>query len=388
MLNKKKTVQFSDILKEEVENDVYSVQKTTSTKANNTATTISPEDIKSIKEKLEKPISREVAMEIKKKAILTSDSDAVQDYLFEEDGGQEGEEEEDPSDCLERRIGVKVKDVILIYAWLILGALLIYYVYSSVNTYVVDRNKPATNVAYTAQSKLSFPAVTICNWNTGDDPVNDIALDYCFHATSNDSTHEECKFPITKKKIVSGDQIFSCLVLNNDTRTPLQATKTGYLGTISVIVTIKNVTLSSGEIRSSGVQVTFHNIGETAQDLLLNETKCATPNFDNNFSISKVVSHTIRPTPFTKTFWESSYSAVELVKQRNNKIMVSFAYNTLNIQQVTEYEASNWLQLLGEISGMASTLYGFGFVMFWRTCLWLPIAIKKKSVKVVWEELN
>jgi len=144
----------------------------------------------------------------------------------------------------------------------------------------------------------------------------------------------------------------------------LKTNHTGYTGVVSLYFTIPLPTTPGDRI---GLQVSFHEIGTTPR--LMAETNYAIPNVDNFFTITKFNSIRLKPTPtnpnLKETWWESSYSNIEVVGDETTQVIVSIAYTTLNLNTITEVTTSSIPGLLGEIAGILGlTMVCFQFDVF------------------------
>jgi len=274
-----------------------------------------------------------------------------------EDADLESNESEVALDCLQKRTGITISELITGFAWVIAIAASILYLVNSVLSYQDAVKHPVTSVSFVEQVPLQFPAVTVCNWNAAYycDYCN-LTLDYC--TTVEEGTGEiiPCPFSLSFVTIEQNGQIFSCYSFNNDTEYPISVNSTGYGGSVSLYFTVPNVEYDRDA--RFGLQVSFHEVGSIPP--VFAETNFATAFVDNFYTLTMLIVNRLRPTkehPNTKfSQWSATYSTVELTAKNMNQVVVSFAYSTLNINAVTEIESKTVLSVIGEISGIVGVL--------------------------------
>ncbi|EFC45670.1 predicted protein [Naegleria gruberi] len=292
-------------------------------------------------------------------------------HKYEDGDGDDLESQNDHADCLQIRTGVRISEIITSIGWLI---------YAQTN--------PSTSISYIEQVPLNYPAVTICNWNAEYycDYCN-LTLKTCTMVNDTDGTIYECPFKLSETVIEQNGQVFQCYVFNNDTSKPLAVKTTGYGGSISMYFTLPPV--KSDRDSRFGLQASFHEIGSIP--LVFAETNFAIPYVDNFFTLTKIETNRLKSTeeyPLHSIHWDSRISNVQLTFKEDSIVVVSFAYSTLNIHQVSEIAGKTMLQLLGDLAGMLGVLLGIDILKALRGLLEIPQVIQQKSFRPIYELFN
>ena len=298
------------------------------------------------------------------------------------------------SDPLKKRIGYSIKDLITLLGWIACTGVFIWYFYSSITQTVEAFQNPATTVSYKAKTPMYFPAVTLCNWNPDDEEGGNKGSKFeavgCYRTvvSPNNVSYVPCEFPYYEKTIFSGVYYMNCIVFNNDTSAPAVASRTGHTGSLVFKARFPFDFFGEDDMTGfrAGATVSFHEVGSVPN--LSDETNTASGGLDNTFTIRKMVNKRLVPNPTTEIYWDSDYSAIDMIENRTDYITVTVAYNSLNIREQTDVYTVNILQLLGQLAGMTGTLYGLEILKVLRGCLWIPKSIKKKTAKYIWEEFN
>jgi len=294
--------------------------------------------------------------------------------------------------------GKLFKHIIVFVGWLFFGAAMFYYVIQVAQQYESYDGTPGVVLSYFSETPLYYPSVTICNWNTGFScPTCGLELLSCDWINQESTQFETCPFPV--KKLIIGDDTstaFTCYRLNDDTDSPLIATKTGYLGTISLSFKIP-IDFANANMQRAGLQVSFHPIGEEPD--LIAETNYATMGRDNAFTVRKVVHKILKPSvnqSSVDVYWESSYSPLQSVQgltesdtDFKSKIDISIAYNILNVKQYEEVSLIDIWQTIGQASSYINMLLGLDATKLVRTILVIPrIFLKKVTPYELWDTIN
>ena len=121
-----------------------------------------------------------------------------------------------------------------------------------------------------------------------------------------------------------------------------------------------------------GLQISFHEIGTVPN--VFSETNFAIPNVDNFFSVTKVLTTRLKPTKedgLHSVRWESVLSFIELTDTHDDIIVISVAYASMNLRQISEIYTTSFEGLLGQIAGMV-----------------VPYSVKHRSIRRVWDNFN
>ena len=280
----------------------------------------------------------------------------------------------------------KIRDTIILIAWILVAPILIWYFVSNISDYIASRITPSLSVSYYQQAVLRYPAVTICNFNPIEDGNNGLNITSC--VINSPTGYSDCEFSIDKAIIMDGDGLtYECIVLNNDTSSSPNATITGYEGLISTEVILPSDAMVVGS--NVGVTVTFHEPG-TIASLEGDETLFGTAGNDNYYTIRKHIMKKLVPTPSSRVVYIPNYSVLNRViaGEEDLTVPISFCYNSLNIKEVKETFTKDPLQLLGELAGVLGTLYGIELLKILRCILMIPKCVRKLSFKPIWSELN
>lgn len=272
------------------------------------------------------------------------------------EGDRDLESQHSTCDYLHRKTGVRISEIICLVGWIVCGAVCIYYIYIEAIGYQDAVSNPSTSVSFIEQVPLHFPAVTICNWNAAYYcDYCTLTLRACTMVNATDGTIIDCPFNMTMTTIEQSGQFFTCYVFNNNTESPVSVSTTGYGGSMSLYFDVPH----APQDRDSrfGLQASFHEIGTVPP--VFAETNFAVPFVDNFFSLTKIITNRLKETkeaPKNSVYWSSRASNVQLTQNSSTSVVVSFAYTTLNIKEITEIVSKTPLQLFGEIAGMLGTL--------------------------------
>eukprot|EP01027_Heterolobosea_sp_BB2_P018686 GEZU01026291.1.p2 GENE.GEZU01026291.1~~GEZU01026291.1.p2 ORF type:complete len:151 (+),score=37.13 GEZU01026291.1:216-668(+) len=142
--------------------------------------------------------------------------------------------------------------------------------------------------------------------------------------------------------------------------------------------TVKNI--------RNGVQVTFHRIDQVPN--LFGEINFVPSKFDGFYALRLLQRTYLNKT--TEYNWETSFSMTRLsgVNASNDQFAVSFSYQSLSVQTITDQISYTLTNVFGDLSGMFGTLMGLdgiklaaGFVALW----W---SVKKKSCEPLEDVFN
>jgi len=310
---------------------------------------------------------------------------------MEEEPEKERREEEEDKDPRKRKIRI-IKDVFVHIIWIAMGSLMIYYFYLIISQYLGSKSQPTSTVTYSTNITLLFPAVTICNWNqvinnTYEDYENLTMLD-CFNWQNN----ETCVPLFTYEVIPTSFGNFNCYVFNNDTNHVYNSSQTGFGGSFSALFLVTQP--PSNYLFRTGLQVTFDAPG-TVPDVY-NEIRFAPPGYDSFYGI-QVVSTTYENEsnpnnqgPFFS--YNTLYSATTLPFGVANKtdalVSISFAFQTLNLQDIDYASTYKITNLFGDFSGMIGVLMGIDVIKLSASIPVMILACRKRKLKYVTEHFT
>jgi len=277
---------------------------------------------------------------------------------------------------------------------------------------------------------MEFPTVTICNWNSL------LHCDTCnltlvkAYGVNSDGELFEAHIPHHYMEVRNDKVYFKCLVFNHDGTLPA-ATATGYGGSYSLFFEVPR--MPKDILNRNGLQVSFHEVGTIAP--VLAETNFARGKVDNFFVLTKfqttrlatsVNAHTsssesssstgessggtttthgtrsgstgttestttattTTKDPLIETRWESSLSVVELSEYNETTVVVSFAYATLNQNEIDEVTIISITETLGEIGAVIGFVMGVDVIKIVRGLLEIPYSIKERTLRNIWNVFN
>jgi len=191
------------------------------------------------------------------------------------------------------RCRVTIAEMITLLGWIAAISFCIWYVYNSGINYSDAQINPTTSLAYVESVPLSFPAITICNWNgIYDCDTCNLTLMYVTGVNAEDGTVGIVEIPYEYVDIEQGGQYFRCVVFNNDSSNPLSANLTGYGGSYSTFFRVP--LMEDDRDNRFGLQVSFHEIGTIPP--VFAETNFATSGVDNFYTLTKYVTTRLRAT--------------------------------------------------------------------------------------------
>nr|CAG4712775.1 unnamed protein product [Naegleria fowleri] len=280
-----------------------------------------------------------------------------------------------------------VGEAITFVAWIIVIGFCIWYVTKSVGQFQDAQVSPSTSLALIETVPLAYPAVTICNWNAMYDCAYcNLTLLYATIVVNGSVI--DVDLPYEYRHIEQEGQYFSCYVFNNNSDNPLSAQATGYGGTISLAFNVPPV--PQDRDARFGLQVSFHEIGTTPN--VFAETNFAVREVDNYFVLTKYSTIHLKPSEQfpdgVETVWASTLSTVRLTDIRDNVVVISFAYNTLNENKIAEIITYTLESLAGEVAGMIGMMMGIDALKMLRGILEVPYAIHQKSARGIWDVFN
>ncbi|KAL9646638.1 hypothetical protein ABK040_010750 [Willaertia magna] len=305
---------------------------------------------------------------------------------------QQQTEQQKKLSLVEKKTGFRLIEWIALLAWLGAIAVSIWYTIRTVNNYYSSQSNPTTSLSYIEEIPIAFPAITICNWNSIID------CNYC------NLTLMECTFvnPITGAIDLCNNnfvleyrdvwyldqQHFRCYVFNNDTNRPVFTNSTGYGGSFSLYFKVPAVPITRDS--RFGLQVTFHEIGTIPK--VFEETNFVTNRLDNFFTLTKIIEQRLKSknneNSLTTIRWETKLSTVQLTTNDDTLVVISIAYNTLNVNYIVEVITSTWESVMGEIAGIVGILMGIDALKALRGILEIPYAIGQRSVRPLYDIFN
>jgi len=283
--------------------------------------------------------------------------------------------------------------LIMTVCWI--GAIIgfVYYLYYIILQLRTAMSQPSTNVQYSFANTKAFPAVTICNWNTEGTPQQQgfpAPCDFCTVSFDGcvigGNPCNETLFPEFVTYNTSTLGIFYCYQFNNLADNIINASDTGYLGSISFNFFV--VKPPRDPLARTGLQVTFHAQGDIPD--VVNEINYAAPYNDNLFALREIDTVFLSGTD-AKT-WDVTIGQLQLSDFGNNSLLVpvtvTITYQTLATQTVTEVLTYTVFSFLGDISGMVGLLMGLDVLKFTRGLLAISKSVARKSAKPVIDVFN
>jgi hypothetical protein len=274
--------------------------------------------------------------------------------------------------------------------WIIAVAAFIAYVITISTTLILSQNNPTTTLVLEPprENIRTFPAVTICNWNTGGLPPNhgnncsfcQLQLTACYFA---DYT---CTAEITDRiapTIISSEgAIFYCYQFNTNASDVWKAEATGYDGAVSLVFDISLAPSFETSTRL-GLQVTFHS--QSTEPAVWDETNYIRAWTDGSYGIQEV--RTVPLYGAEEISYEVVPSSIGLagldvstVPPGQARVIVSFSYSSLDqkvIQYLYTYNISSYL---GDLAGMVGLLIGLDMLKMFRGVLALT-KCRQKGIK-------
>ncbi|EFC47634.1 predicted protein [Naegleria gruberi] len=204
--------------------------------------------------------------------------------------------------------------------------------------------------------------MTVCNWNALHDcEFCSLSLEHLTRVNSETGFVENYTMEYDSKVVVQHEQPFQCLVFNNRSMNPVEAKDVGYSGTLTFYFKLPLVPQSlDGRF---GLQISFHEIGTVPN--VFSETNFAIPNVDNFFSVTKVLTTRLKPTKedgLHSVRWESVLSFIELTDTHDDIIVISVAYASMNLRQISEIYTTS-LKVV-----RANCWHGWNFVQVGPVC--------------------
>jgi len=269
-----------------------------------------------------------------------------------------------------------------------------YYLYVILLELLASEKTPSTNVSYALESKKPFPAVTVCNWNTEGNSLGEFLApcEFCTlqYISCNRNGYEACNLEPTQIQFnTSQAGTFYCYQFNNDPSNPTFAFSTGYGGSYSLKFEV-NVPPGDVPLARIGLQATFHQNG-TVPDVY-DEINYALPDTDTLFAIRELENYYLNGTNTVN--YEVTSSSVKLTSFDNSPnssiatVFVSFAYQTLNTEVVTEISTYTLTSFLGDVAGMAGLLMGLDVLKLTRGVLAISKAVTRKSIHPIVDVFN
>jgi len=296
------------------------------------------------------------------------------------------------------KLPIRWHQLIVLCAWLVAAGYMAFYIIKQTNSYKATQGKPTTSLKFEERIPLAFPAVTICNWNTG------ALCDLCnlgfigAFSVADDKIATLSSDQAYFKQISQQDMDFNCWVFNNVSESNLlNSEKTGYSGSYSFYMKVPKPTDADilAGLKKIGLQVSFHPPG-TVPDLVA-ETNYAMPGIDNFFMLTKIVNTRLRVTVdfpnLTEERWEASHSSIKMYGLENSDkdyylTSISVTYATLNVNHIDEVETSTLAGLLGDIAGMLGTTMGIDVLKAVRGILDIPYIFIDRSLVDFYNTFN
>jgi len=297
------------------------------------------------------------------------------------------------------KLPIKWYQLLTLLGWLAALGVVIYYTYDAVTNYMDSVSNPTTTISFIETKPLSFPAMTICNWNTGNDcPWCELGFMGMMSIEAGgyiELTKEQAFYA----RITQDDMTFYCWVFNNitnsDSALQLKASEKGYTGSLSFIMQVPKPSsdvLGAGW-KKLGIQISFHETGSTPN--LPSETNYAMPGVDNSFSLAKVVTTRLTATKenpqTTSVRWDPTHSVIEMIMEDNPDYIitgVTVSYGTLEVNHIDEIQTLTLESLIGNIAGILGLMMGVDFLKMLRGLLDIPYAFRDKTLVDLYETFN
>jgi len=274
-----------------------------------------------------------------------------------------------------------------------MGSLMIYYFYLIISQYISSSQQPTSTVTYSTNATLLFPSVTICNWNqvlineSFEDFENLTMID-CFNWQENDTCVDQFKYQI----ITTSFGNFNCYVFNNDTEHIYNSSQTGFGGSFSALFLISQP--PGNYLFRTGLQATFDSPG-TIPDVY-NEIRFAPPGYDSFYGIQVVATTFENETevalqgPFYtfNTLYSTTTLPFGVTNTSEVLVSVSFAFQTLNLQDIDYSSTYKITNLSGDFSGMIGVLMGIDVIKLSASIPVMILACRKRKLKYVTEHFT
>jgi len=294
--------------------------------------------------------------------------------------------------------------------WIGSAAVMIFYLVQIVQQYQDSKANPSSTVLILEQGRLAMPQVVVCNWNqngnvtdpipTGPCDTCNLTLVSCYYNLTIDCTDNWS--PI---QIQTTGGLFSCYQYNSNASDPEYSETTGYSGSIATVWAIPLLERVDppDTMNRMGIQVTFKPIGTILAGDIYGEVNFASVGFDTFFSLTYV--NTIHneldsgDPMYNTSNYATSASTVNLLSPididwnddlntTEAYVAISFAYQTLSLQQVTFDIAYNINNLFGDFSGMIGTLMGLDLIKVTAGLPLFYLAWKARSTKPLADAFN
>jgi len=255
--------------------------------------------------------------------------------------------------------------------WCAVMGIMIWFVVGIAQQYQSSNSSPSTIITFDTVAETKLPKVTICNWNQINPYPYNVTCDYCDLQLISCVNVEENFADAELMKVQIGtdsEGTFNCYQFNWDLDTALISSQTGYGGSFSALFVVVNPPEDQDLLRI-GLQVSLNpvdpNDGDTTPPVFA-EDKFAPPGFDSYFAIQTVRTLYLNETGSpSDTRYDATFSTTSLTRKNNDThsfISVSWAFQTLNIQQIAydpQYTLNNFF---GDFAGMIGTLMGLDVI--------------------------
>jgi len=298
--------------------------------------------------------------------------------------------------------------IFMTFVWIVSASVMIFYLTQIVDQYKTSKANPSSTILVIEQGRLPMPQIAICNWNqdgtvtdptpTGNCTTCDLELLSCTYNTTIN-----CSSSWQKVLQPTPGGVFTCWQYNADINDLEYSNTTGYSGSLATVWAVPLLERADPPTSRLGLQATFKPIGTITPQDIYNEVNFASMGFDTFFSLTYV--NTIHnelgeDDPLYNTSnYDTTASTVNLLQLNDpdwnedmnstvGYVAVSFAYQTLSLQQVTFDIAYNLNNLFGDFSGMIGTLMGLDLI---KVMAGLPmgyLAWKARSLRPLQEAFN
>jgi len=279
--------------------------------------------------------------------------------------------------------------------WLAVTGVMIYFITQIASQYHDAKKSPGTIITYTNISPFNMPQVTICNWNqlpppnatTGDPPPPcdycNLTAIQCWDIFSGGDCNIEY-VQIADKRFGT----FNCYIFNGNASNPVQGQEVGYGGSYSALFMVENP--PEDDTLRIGLQVSLTPVG--IQPDVFGEDKFAPPGLDSYYAVQSIYTVFNNDTPPTSSLrYDATYSTTAITRKNNDTnsfVSVSWAFQTLSVQQISytpQYTLNNFF---GDFAGMIGTLMGLDVIKVASGFYVAIIAWKQRNIFPLQDHFN
>jgi len=280
--------------------------------------------------------------------------------------------------------------------WIVATSIMIWFIVGIASQYISSTANPSSKVSINQVEVLPLPSVTVCNWNQEVGPFGScqqcqLSLVSCQNLSIlivNPNANADCSGSWSPRLWNTSIGLFYCYEFNNNPNNVINSVTTGYSGSLATIWSVVPFPPMDPPSNRAGLQATFAVQNTTTPTSIVAEVNFAPTRFDTFFSIQYVNTFHSEKNPTDPIYNTSRYtltsSLVKLQATANETIDyigVSFAFDTLSVQEILFSVDYTILNFFGDFAGMIGTLMGLDVI---KVAIGIPTTYFAFKFKACW----